>query len=62
FSIWVKKAAAEKIQIGAVLDILAFGRSCRQLDKELCKRKGFAKRNLIEGLDIYIHISRRKHL
>ncbi len=62
FSIWAKKATSEKIQIGAVLDILAFGRSCRQVDKELCKRKGFAKQNLIEGLDIYIHISWKKHL
>jgi len=53
FSIWARTAFAENVSVGAVLDILVFGKSCREIDRYYAKRKGFARKNLESGLDMY---------
>ncbi len=51
FAIWSREAHESGISIGCILDIVVFGKSCREVDREHCKRKGFAKKNLLSGLD-----------
>ena len=55
FTIWARKAARD-ISVTSVLDVLVFGKSFRDIDREKQKRKGFAKKNLLEGLGIYIEL------
>ncbi len=55
FAIWARSAARD-ISVTSVLDILVFGKSFRDVDRERQKRKGFAKKNLLEGLEIYLKL------
>ncbi|WP_415236072.1 hypothetical protein [Sneathiella sp.] len=53
FTAWAKEARCEDISVGDILDILAFGHSCRDVDRLRARRKGYAKLNLIAGLDLF---------
>lgn len=59
FAIWARAAANEKILIGTVLDIIVFGKSCRKADQEASKRKGFAKQNLVDALELYLMVAKK---
>ncbi len=59
FTAWARGAARD-ISVTSVLDILVFGKSCREIDRERQKRKGFAKKNLREGLEIYLKFFQRQ--
>lgn len=50
---WSIEAQRERIQVSAVLDILAFGRGCREVETRRRKRNGWAKENLLSGLRLY---------
>lgn len=54
FQVWVVLARGKNICIGAFLDLLVFGQSCREIDRSYRRRKGFAKENLVRGLALYI--------
>ncbi|WP_169568806.1 hypothetical protein [Sneathiella limimaris] len=59
FSNWARYAGEEGIHVSAVLDIVVFGRSCREVDRTLARRKGFARKNLEDGLSFYQLIYRQ---
>ena len=51
--LWAKEAYRAGIDVAAVIDIVALGKSAREVDRSRCKRKGWAVDNLMDGLDIY---------
>ena len=53
FLTWVQKVKAERLSLVAILEVLMFGQSCRSVDKQLGRRKGYARKNLAAGLDLY---------
>lgn len=53
FSHWAREGITEGVELTAILEILIFGLSCRQVDKKHGRRKGFAKENLVRGLELY---------
>jgi len=50
---WTKNCHREKISHAMVVDILVFGSSCRQQDRDRRLRGGSARRNLMDGLTLY---------
>jgi hypothetical protein len=50
---WTKNCHREKISHAMIVDILAFGHSCRQQDRDRRLRSGSARRNLMNGLTLY---------
>lgn len=50
---WAQQCQRHKISHAACIDILVFGKSCAAADKDRRLRKGWAKTNLIAGLDLY---------
>ncbi len=56
FALWTRQAQAAGISVQDVLDILVFGKSCREVDREKRKRKGYAKENLVTGLAAFISL------
>jgi|AntRauTorcE11897_2_1112592.scaffolds.fasta_scaffold00581_8 hypothetical protein len=50
---WAKRCQQKNISHAACIDILVFGKSCAAADKDRRKRKGWAKINLFEGLQLY---------
>ncbi|MDP2205454.1 MAG: hypothetical protein Q8K65_04040 [Alphaproteobacteria bacterium] len=50
---WTKNCHREKISHAMIVDILAFGLSCRQQDRDRRLRAGSARRNLMDGLTLY---------
>jgi hypothetical protein len=50
---WTKNCHREKISHAMIVDILAFGTSCRQQDRDRRLRAGSARRNLMDGLTLY---------
>ena len=50
---WAKEAHARGIDVAAVIDVIGLGKGSRQVERERCKRNGWAVDNLISGLDIY---------
>jgi hypothetical protein len=57
FSDWASHERGVRFDVISVLDLLVFGKSCRDVDKSLRKRKGFAKENLLSGLETYLDVS-----
>lgn len=53
---WAKTCKRERLSAACILDILLFGKSCRQVDKERKIRNGSARHNLIEGLKLYCQL------
>lgn len=53
FLVWAQKVKAEGLSLVAILEVLMFGQSCRSVDKQLGRRKGYARKNLAAGLDLY---------
>ena len=53
---WAKRAQRERLNVAAALDVLAFGHSCRDVDRWRRKRKGWARGNLFGGLEVYCGI------
>ena len=53
FTDWAETLKPEGLSLAATLDILVFGKSCRQVDRGRRKRNGFAKANLIACLEQY---------
>lgn len=49
---WVR-ACPPEISPLQVIDVVAFGRSCRSIDREHRRRKGWARANLAAGLAVY---------
>ncbi len=60
FSRWARAGITEGVDLTAILEILIFGLSCRQVDKKHGRRKGFAKENLVLGLELYADL-KSKH-
>lgn len=59
FSEWARKGYALNVSVTAILEILVFGYSCRHVDQSHQKRKGFARGNLIAGLELYENLKSR---
>lgn len=53
---WAKECKREKTNHAAIIDVLSFGKSCKAVDRERKCRNGWAKTNLLDGLDIYCKI------
>ncbi len=53
FTYWASYNHGAYFSVIAALDILIFGKSCKEIDCHFRKRKGFAKANLITALDEY---------
>ncbi len=53
FTDWAETLKPEGLSLAATLDILVFGKSCREVDRGRRKRNGFAKANLIACLEQY---------
>ncbi|MBL1146621.1 MAG: hypothetical protein HND56_04735 [Pseudomonadota bacterium] len=56
YSQWVKKCKEQNCHHSAAMDILAFGKSCREVDRARKCRNGWARGNLFTCLDIYCQI------
>jgi hypothetical protein len=50
---WTKQCHREKISHAMMIDILVFGFSCRQQDRDRRLRSGSARKNLMDGLTLY---------
>jgi hypothetical protein len=50
---WTRRCQKEKISHSMIIDILAFGFSCRRVDQDRRMRSGSARRNLLQGLSLY---------
>ena len=50
---WTKLCARDKISHSMIIDILAFGFSCRMLERDRRTAAGFARNNLLAGLKLY---------
>lgn len=50
---WTKQCHREKISHAMIIDILVFGFSCRQQDRDRRLRSGSARKNLMDGLTLY---------
>ncbi|MZR30909.1 hypothetical protein [Sneathiella litorea] len=53
FMRWAVAAQAAGILVSVVLDIIVFGKSCRTVDRERQKRNGFARAQLLKGVELY---------
>lgn len=53
---WDTAARREGIDVDAVLDVLVYGYSCRQVDANRRRRRHWARANLFEGLDCYCEV------
>ncbi|GLQ07521.1 hypothetical protein [Sneathiella chinensis] len=56
FLAWATACQAEGLSVAAALDIIVFGRSCRETDKARRKRKGYARDTLKACLEIYVNL------
>ena len=50
---WARACQQQKFSHAAGLDILVFGKSCRTVDQARARRKGWARQNLDEILNLY---------
>lgn len=50
---WTKACHKEKISHSMIIDILAFGFTCRALDRDCRLKSGTARQNLFDGLTLY---------
>lgn len=50
---WTKRCKQSRVSHSMVIDVVVFGFSCRALDRDCGARRGAARKNLAEGLDIY---------
>jgi len=53
---WTKACHKEKISHSMIIDILAFGFSCRALDRDRRQRSGASRQNLLDGLTLYCRL------
>lgn len=53
FSVWAETLKPAGLSLAATLDILVFGKSCRQVDRARRRRNGYAKANLLACLEKY---------
>jgi len=53
FRQWSKQAQKDRINVPAVLDVVADGRGLREVDIQRRKRNGWARENLLDGLRLY---------
>lgn len=53
---WTKACHKEKISHAMMIDILAFGFSCRAVDRDRRQRSGTARQNLLDGLALYCRL------
>jgi hypothetical protein len=53
---WAERCAREKISHAMIIDILAFGFSCRAVDRDRRLRTGSARQNLLAGLKLYCRL------
>ncbi|MBL4906404.1 MAG: hypothetical protein JKX94_03055 [Sneathiella sp.] len=56
YRLWARSVCKTGVSVHGVIDILIFGKSCREVDRELRKRKGFAKKNLLAGLGFFLDL------
>ncbi len=50
---WAVAAQGEGLSVAAALDFIVFGKSCRAIDRERRRRSGYARRNLLDSLELY---------
>lgn len=53
---WTKACHKEKISHSMIIDVLAFGFSCRALDRDRRQRGGTSRQNLLDGLSLYCRL------
>lgn len=53
---WTKACHKEKISHSMIIDVLAFGFSCRALDRDRRVRAGSSRQNLLDGLSLYCQL------
>ena len=51
---WATEAREKSIDVGAAVAILCLGNACAVVDRNNCKRNGWAKQNLLTALDLYV--------
>lgn len=53
---WAQKCAAQKISHAMIIDVLAFGFSCRMIDHDRRLKNGATRENLMKGLSLYCEL------
>lgn len=53
---WTKACHKEKVSHSMIIDVLAFGFSCRALDRDRRQRSGTSRQNLLDGLSLYCRL------
>ena len=53
---WATRAQGDGLSVAAALDVIVFGKSCRQVDRERRRRAGFARDNLLGSLNLYLRL------
>ncbi len=53
---WAKSCKEKELHHSAAIDILIYGKSCIEVDRNRRVRNGWAKNNLLESLNIYCKI------
>jgi hypothetical protein len=50
---WTQRCQRKKVSHAMIVDVLVFGFSCRQVDRDRRQRTGTARKNLVDGLCLY---------
>lgn len=58
---WGRDCLPKGISHAAVMDVLAYGKSARQVDRVRRKRKGWTMENLLDGLTLFCKLQGWKH-
>lgn len=51
---WGKECVRQRVDHSAIMDVLGYGKSCRETDSARRKRKGYTREQLREGLELYL--------
>lgn len=50
---WGRECTRRRISHAAIMDVLGYGKSCRQVERDRRRRNGWAREELAQGLDLY---------
>lgn len=50
---WGRECTRHRVDHSAIMDVLGYGKSCREADRGRGKRKGYVRQQLAEGLELY---------
>lgn len=57
---WGRECTKERVDHSAIMDVLGYGKSCRETDRRRGKRKGYVRAHLEKGLGLYYELHGRK--